>query len=136
MSVLLICDQNPPSVLPDDSIAQAVRQMLRAHTGAVAVIDSQGVVAGIFTERDVLKRITLSWRDLDATPIRDVMTTPVEMATEKTTDAEALAVMIERHYRHMPVVDGHGRLLGMLSIRHVLELRIDELLHQMSAKTK
>jgi len=131
MSVLLICDHNPPTVMPDDSVADAIRQMLRAHTGAVAIIDSQRVVAGIFTERDVIKRLALSRRDLEATPVRDVMTTPVEMATENTTDAEALAVMIERHYRHMPVVDDQGHLLGMLSIRHVLEARIDELLQQL-----
>jgi CBS domain-containing protein len=134
MSVLLICDQHPPTVAPDDSVAAAIRHMLQAHAGAVAVVDSAGVVAGIFTERDVIKRVVLSKRDLEATPIRDVMTTPVEMATEKTTDAEALQVMIERHYRHMPVVDDHGRLLGMLSILHVLEARIDELLHKLSGE--
>jgi CBS domain-containing protein len=136
MSVLLICDKNPPAVFPDDSVAEAIRQMLRAHTGSVAIIDAERVVAGIFTERDVMKRLALSRRDLEATPIRDVMTTPVEMATEKTTDAEALAVMIERHYRHMPVVDDHGHLLGMLSIRHVLEARIDELLQQLDAQKR
>jgi CBS domain-containing protein len=59
------------------------------------------------------------------------MTTPVEMATEQTTEAEALVTMLERHYRHLPVVDARGRILGMASIRHVLQARIDDLLRQL-----
>jgi CBS domain-containing protein len=136
MSVLQICDHNPPTVAPDDSVADAIRRMLRAHAGAVTVVDSGRVVAGIFTERDVLKRLILRRRDLEFTPVRDVMTTPVEMATEKTTEAEALAVMLEHHYRHMPVVDNGGRLLGMLSLRHVLEARIDDLLQQLNGNRR
>jgi CBS domain-containing protein len=59
------------------------------------------------------------------------MTTPVEMATRATTAAEALATMVERHYRHLPIVDDDGRLLGMLSIRNVLQAQIDTLTRQL-----
>jgi CBS domain-containing protein len=52
----------------------------------------------------------------------------VEMATEATTPGEALAVMLERHYRHMPIVSEEGKLLGILSIRNILEARVDDLL--------
>jgi CBS domain-containing protein len=62
-------------------------------------------------------------------PIREVMTTPVEMATKDTAASEALATMLQRHYRHMPIVDDEGRLLGMLSIRNLLEAQIDTLTH-------
>jgi CBS domain-containing protein len=55
----------------------------------------------------------------------------VEMATEATTPSEALAVMLERHYRHMPIVSEEGKLLGILSIRNILEARIDDLLAQL-----
>ena len=132
MSVLDICELNPQAVLPESSVAEAIRQMLDQHVGAVVVVDSERVVAGIFTERDVLKRLALSGRDPTQTSVREMMTTPVELATEQTTEAEALAVMLERHYRHLPVVDSLGRLLGMLSIRHVLEARVDDLLQQLS----
>lgn len=131
MSVLSICEKNPPAVSPETSVAEAIRQMLDEHVGAVVVVDSENVVAGIFTERDVLRRLALSGRDPEKTPIRDMMTTAVELATEQTSEAEALKVMLERHYRHLPVVDNGGRLLGMLSIRHVLEVRIDELVQQL-----
>ena len=133
MSVLHICELNPAAVSPETSVADAIRHMLDAHVGAVVVVDSAHVVAGIFTERDVLKRLALSGRDPATTAIREMMTTPVELATEQTSEAEALAIMLERHYRHLPVVDDHGRVLGMLSIRHVLEARIDELVQQLEA---
>jgi CBS domain-containing protein len=107
--------------------------MLKARVGALVVVDSEHVVAGIFTERDVLKRLALSGRDPEATPVREMMTTPVELATEETSEAEALAVMLERHYRHLPVVDHKGRLLGMLALRHVLEARIDDLVQRLEA---
>ena len=81
--------------------------------------------AGIFTERDVLLRLSLGEHDPRKISVREVMTTPVEMATRATTAAEALATMVERHYRHLPVVDDDGRLLGMLSIRNVLQAQID-----------
>jgi CBS domain-containing protein len=115
----------------DATAADAIRAMLDGHSGAVTVVDSNGVVAGIFTERDVMKRLALSQHDPQQTPVREVMTTPVELATELTSEGEALSIMLERHYRHLPVVDPHGRLLGMLSIRHVLQARLDDLVEQL-----
>ena len=59
----------------------------------------------------------------------------VEMATEETTAAEAFKVMLERHYRHLPVVDDQGKVLGILSIRNILEARIDDLLDELESKS-
>lgn len=134
MSLLQICEQHPPVVSPESTVADAIRLMLDERVGAITVVDSDNVVAGIFTERDVLRRLALSGRDPAATSIREVMTTPVELATEETTEAEALSVMLERHYRHLPIVDPQGRLLGMLSIRHLLFSRIDDLVRQLEAE--
>src|SRR5690349_14715233 len=137
MSLLSICEQDPPTVSLDATAADAIREMLENHVGAVTVVDSNRIVAGIFTERDVMRRLSLSGRDPNSTPVREVMTTPVELATELTSEAEALSIMLERHYRHLPVVDHHGKLLGMLAMRHVLESRIDDLIHQLErAKVK
>jgi CBS domain-containing protein len=105
--------------------------MLDRRVGAVAVVDENSRVAGIFSERDVLRRVSLSGREPGQTPVREVMTTPVEMATLDTTPGQALATMVERHYRHLPIVDDDGRLLGMLSIRNVLQARIDTLTRQL-----
>jgi len=133
MNLLEMCDSEAAFVPLDASAEQAVRTMLDRGVGAVAVVDENKRVAGIFTERDVLRRLSLSQRDPGSTPVRDVMTTPVEMATRSTTPSEALATMVARHYRHLPIVDNDGRLLGMLSIRNVLQARIDVLTRQLDA---
>ena len=127
MSVLELCDAEPAVVSPEASVADAIRTMLQRHVGAVAVVDSDTRVAGIFTERDVLSKLALSRLDPERTPVRELMTTPVELATAETGSSEAFVTMIERHFRHMPIVDNDGKLLGMLSIRNLLEWRIDDL---------
>ena len=131
MNILEMCDACGASVLVEATAEQAIRTMLDRHVGAVAILDENTRVAGIFTERDVLRRLSVSGRDPAQTPVREVMTTPVEMATLDTTPGQALATMVERHYRHLPIVDDDGRLLGMLSIRNVLQARIDALTRQL-----
>jgi CBS domain-containing protein len=132
MSILSIGDPHPTTAGLDSTVADAIQLMLDNHVGAVAVVDSAGVVAGIFTERDVLKRLALSGKNPAKILLREMMTVPVELATAETTPAEALAVMIERHYRHLPIVDDNGKLIGMLSIRHVLEEKVDDLTRELS----
>src|SRR5271157_4568638 len=131
MGILELCDKEAASVPLDATVQRAIRTMLDRHVGAVAVIDEKQRVAGIFTERDVLRRLSLSEHDPRKISVREVMTTPVEMATRATTAAEALATMVERHYRHLPIVDDDGRLLGMLSIRNVLQAQVDTLMGQL-----
>ncbi len=112
----------------------AIRTMLDNDFGACAVIDEKGIVAGMFTERDILAKFALSGRDAKDTPVRELMSPMVEMATGETTAAEAFQVMLERHYRHLPVVDDQGRVLGILSIRNILEARIDDLLAELASR--
>jgi len=131
MNILEMCDSEAASVSVEATAEQAIRTMLDRHVGAVAVIDETHLVAGIFTERDVLRRLALGDHDLRKAAVREVMTTPVEMATRATTAGEALATMVEHHYRHLPIVDDDGRLLGMLSIRNLLQARIDTLTGQL-----
>jgi CBS domain-containing protein len=133
MSVLELCDAEVAAVSVEANVAAAIRLMLEHHVGAVGVIDSEGRVAGIFTERDVLRKLALSGRDPEKLSVRELMTTPVELATLATGPAEALATMVERHFRHLPVVDDTGKLLGMLSIRNVLQWRIDNLTQELDS---
>ena len=142
MSLLKWCDEGPATVPALATVEDAIQTMLDKSVGAVAVVDDDGIVAGMFTERDVLAKFALSGRDPKTTPVRELMSPMVEMATEETTPGEALAVMMERHYRHMPVVDDHGKVLGICSIRNILEARVDDLLaerdfsHQASTTEK
>jgi CBS domain-containing protein len=131
MNILEMCDPEVAKVPVGATAEQAIRAMLDRHVGAVAVTDENHRVAGIFTERDVLRRLALGDHDPRKVSVRAVMTTPVEMATRATTASEALATMVERHYRHLPIVDDDGRLLGMLSIRNLLQAQIDTLTSQL-----
>lgn len=133
MNLLALCDREIAAVSLEVSVADAIRTMLDLHVGAVSVVDGERRVAGIFTERDVLQKISLSGRDPATIPVREVMTTPVEMATLNTGGGEALATMVEQHYRHLPVVDDEGKLLGMLSIRNLLQARVDDLTRELDA---
>ncbi len=130
MSILDYCAANPASVPLTANAASAIEAMISRRMGASAVVDEHGIVAGVFTERDVMTRVALSGRDPNQIPIVDVMTTPVLMATRSTTIAEATAVMIDHKVRHLPVVEDDGRLIGILSIRHVLERKVNELTSQ------
>lgn len=133
MSVLELCDQEIAAVGMEATVADAIHKMLDHHVGAVAIVDDQYRVAGIFTERDVLRKMSLSNLDPRATSIRELMTTPVEMATRGTGAGEALGIMLERHFRHLPVADDDGKLLGILSIRNLLEWRVDDLSRELES---
>ncbi len=133
MNVLQLCDPEAAAVSVDATVADAIHKMLDYHVGAVGVVDQEGRVAGIFTERDVLRKFSLAGRDPQSTPVRELMTTPVEMATEQTGPGEAMATMVERHFRHLPVVNNDGKLLGILSIRNLLEWRIDGLTRELDS---
>lgn len=133
MSVLELCDREIAAVGMEATVADAIHKMLDHHVGAVAIVDDQYRVAGIFTERDVLRKMSLSNLDPRATSIRELMTTPVEMATRGTGAGEALSIMLERHFRHLPVADDDGKLLGILSIRNLLEWRVDDLSRELES---
>jgi CBS domain-containing protein len=133
MSVLELCDREIASVPLEATVADAINKMLDHHVGAVAVVDTEYRVAGIFTERDVLRKMALSRTDPKNTAVRQMMTTPVEMATRCTGPAEALHTMLERHFRHLPVADDGGKLLGILSIRNLLEWRVEDLSRELES---
>ncbi|HXP17228.1 MAG TPA: CBS domain-containing protein [Terriglobales bacterium] len=133
MGILELCDSDVAAVQVEASVADAIRLMLDRRVGAVGVVDAAGLVAGIFTERDVLRKLALAQRNPEVTPVRELMTTPVELATLATRPGEALAIMLERHFRHLPVVDNSGKLLGMLSIRNLLEQRIGDLSQELNS---
>jgi CBS domain-containing protein len=133
MTVLELCDREIAAVGVEATVADAIHKMLDYHVGAVVVVDSEFRVAGMFTERDVLRKLSLTRLDPQTTSIRELMTTPVEMATRGTGPGEALTIMLERHFRHLPVAEDNGKLLGILSIRNLLEWRVDDLSRELES---
>jgi CBS domain-containing protein len=130
MSLLKIASVPPAAVSPDSTVLEAVEVMGEHLVGAVGVV-KDGKLLGIFTERDVMLRVVLRHRSPGETHVGDVMTAPVETITDDTTEENALVHMVERHVRHLPIVGADGRLKGMLSVRNVLEHRVDELAREL-----
>jgi CBS domain-containing protein len=89
--------------------------------GAILVGGRDGI-AGIFTERDYLRRIAVEGRTSRETRVHEVMSTPVVFVTPETTVEETMAIMSDRRIRHAPVLDG-GELAGMISIGDVVEFQ-------------
>ena len=102
------------SVEPEATVLDAVRRMNQHRVGALLVMDGERPV-GIFTERDVLKRVVDAGKDPGKTAVAEVMTTDLVCVRPETTVHEAMAVITERRCRHLPVLEGE-RLAGLVSI--------------------
>lgn len=126
MSLLKVAHVPPATVDTSANVLEAVQAMAEEGVGAVAVVEN-GQLRGIFTERDVMLRVVLRDKRPQDAKLAEVMTAPVETADEETTAEEALNFMVERHIRHLPLVAKDGQLLGMVSIRNLLEHMVEDL---------
>ena len=114
------------------TVMEAVRTMDRESIGAVAVVDGN-VLAGIFSERDLMLRVVLEKIDPERTQVQDVMTSPVATIPRDSTADDALKLMLERHIRHLPIIDRDGKLAGMISIRNILHDKVEDLTVQLDS---
>jgi CBS domain-containing protein len=107
---------NVVSIDGDATVFDAVKLMVESNVGAILVTGAGDErIAGIFTERDYLRRIAVEGRTSRDTRVTEVMSAPVFAVDPSTTVEEAMALMTDRRIRHAPVVDG-GNLAGMISI--------------------
>ena len=132
MGLLRIARTPLVTVSPQTTVVEAVQTMNRESIGAVAVTDG-GRLVGMFSERDLMLRVVLENRDPEGTRVRDVMTSPVETIPREATPDDALKAMLEKHIRHLPVVELDGRLMGMISVRNLLQEKVDELTDQLDS---
>jgi CBS domain-containing protein len=133
MSSLLDFAHRPALTLDvNQTVNEGVRAMLRNKVGAAAVVEGQKLV-GIFSERDLMARVVLERRDIDKTFIKEVMTSTVISIKATASAEEALRIMIDRHIRHLPIVDGSSQILGMLSMRHLMTSEIESLADEVAS---
>lgn len=110
---------------PEATVLEAAKLMNARHIGSVLIVQDNALV-GIFTERDVMRRVVAEHREPDTTPLAEVMTTPVACASPTTTLDELRTVMHDKRIRHVPVVDDDTQsVLGMVSIGDLNRVRID-----------
>lgn len=130
MKLLKIARVPPLVVAPEDSIMAAVEKMCDTGVGAV-VVEKNGDLIGIFTERDLLTRVVRPGVSTLNTPIAKVMTKNPNVALAEMEASEAFEFMTEKNIRHLPVVDQHGKLQGILSIRHLMRSVVEHLSHEL-----
>ena len=109
------------SIEADASVFEAVRRMVEANVGALLVTD-KGETAGIVTERDYLRGVTLKGRTDKETAVREIMSSPVIVATPEMTVDECMSLMTDRRIRHVPIVDA-GQVVGIVSIGDVVKFK-------------
>ncbi len=102
------------SIGPDDSVFDAIQKMAKANIGALMVIEGDRPV-GIFTERDYARSVILKGKSSPTTQVRDIMTTRVVYVRPEQTVEDCMAIMTEKHIRHLPVLQDE-KLIGMISI--------------------
>ena len=108
-----------PEASPEMTVAEVVRVMTDAEVGAIAVMDDRKLV-GIFTERDLMKRVVARRLDPSRTPITEVMTRSIVGVPDSTPVATAAAIMRSHRMRHLVIVDEAGDFMGMVAQRHLL----------------
>lgn len=107
------------AVAPSATVLEAVEIMSGREVGAVLIRGAGGAVEGIFTERDMLKRIVAEQRDPKTTRVADVMSRNVRHTPPSTTVEQALQLMVAHRYRHLLVQDG-TKVTGLVSIRDLM----------------
>ncbi len=113
------------TVSAKSSIADAIRTMRAEKVGAVLVPDAEGCPVGIFTERDVVHLYADGDRDFDSLAVEARMTCSIVIGQLSMSVDEALGLMTERRFRHLPVVED-GKLLGLVSIGDLVKMRLEE----------
>jgi CBS domain-containing protein len=113
------------AVAPSDTVGDLLRALADHNIGALIVLDGD-VVAGVVSERDVVRRLGTDGAALIDRPVRDIMTTDVFVCSSGDTIDAIAETMTARRVRHMPVVDG-DRLVGIVSIGDVVSHRIRQL---------
>jgi CBS domain-containing protein len=127
MSVGRICSRTTHLVAPTESAQTAAERMKRENVGTLLVLDEEKKPIGILTDRDIVLRVVASGLDAPQTTVGRILTAHPRSVSEETPIEDAVALMRTLGVRRLPVVDGRGRLAGIVSLDDVLELLTEEL---------
>ncbi len=114
-----------PTVVPEARIADVIAALEAEDVGAVVVSGDGQRIEGIISERDVVRGLQRFGPEVLGHPARDMMTADVVTCTADDRVAGVMALMDARKIRHVPVIDD-GKLAGIVSIRDIVKLRLDE----------
>ena len=113
------------SIAPEATVLDALRLLEEKNVGALLVMNGPSLM-GIFSERDYARRMILHGRSSKETAVREVMTREVFTIAPEATAGECMVHMTDRHFRHLPVLEG-GHVIGVISIGDVVRSVIEDL---------
>lgn len=114
------------TVSPDMTVAEAARTLASNRIGALVATEQDGAIAGILSERDIVRGVALQGETCLRSSVRDLMTASVLTCREEDSVESLMQVMTSKRIRHLPVVDGDSRLVGIVTIGDVVKSRLDE----------
>ncbi len=123
-SILATKSLNVITVRPDQSLKDAIDLLVEHDIGALIVVDELGQPVGIISERDIIREAART-ETLLAQTVARVMTKDLIVCSPQDDLGAVLQTMIARHFRHLPIVE-QKRLIGLISIRDVLKVQLDE----------
>ncbi|UCV29158.1 CBS domain-containing protein [Ferribacterium limneticum] len=123
----LLAGRNRPLavVAPSDTVYHALTVMAQHEVGALLVLDGEQLV-GIFSERDYARKIILQGKTSKETLVREIMSDRVAYVTPSATLDECMALMTEKRFRHLPVLDDADGVVGMISIGDMVKETISD----------
>jgi CBS domain-containing protein len=108
------------SLAPTATVYSAACVMTRANCGSVLIVDANHSLLGIVTERDLMTRVLAKSLDPVKSTVADIMTRSPQCVPPETRVADAVLIMIERGFRHLPVVSDANKIMGVFSIRDAM----------------
>lgn len=135
MTVSAILQNKGTSIItisPDASLSEAVESLAKHRIGAIVAVDGKAHVAGIISERDVVRILGEKGPEVLSEPVSSVMTRTVVTCTTSETIPVVMERMTRGRFRHVPVVED-GRLLGIISIGDVVKFRVEEMERESAA---
>ena len=118
MQLTDVMSTNLVAVSPETRVGEAARKMIDSDVGAAIVLAPGDELVGVITERDLMRCVSEGIGP--NTPVSDRMTRHVLTASPTTELAEAMALMVDGHFRHLPVVNDDGNVIGLASMRDLM----------------
>ena len=113
------------AVAPEQTVLRAIEIMAEVDVGALLVLDGKRL-CGVFSERDYARKVILQGKASRQTPVSEVMTGKVIYVTQDRTIEECMAIMTEKHIRHLPILDEKHNVLGIISIGDVVKEMVSQ----------